>query len=581
MAEPLSDSYRPDMSLKVEFGNSLVVCYFRFDRERIRDMRQPPTSLSARLFRLAGRDSSAMNTSEFLMISAAIVPDRTAMVFEGKRTTFEELQSRVNRLASALVAIGVSAGDRVAVLQVNTDSVIETYFAAAKLDAVFVPLNFRARADEVAYMVNDSGPKALLAGERYIDMVESVSSQLESVERLIAMDEPREGWLSYADMIEETEEEDLWPLSDDDDLSVLMFTAGTTGFPKGVMLSHNSFSSYILSNVSPADPEVEESNILTVPLYHIAGMQAMMSAIYGGRSLIIQRQFEAGEWMQLVENERADRAMVVPTMLKMLMDHQDFHNHDMSSLRVITYGAAPMPVEVIRRAIVEFPNAQFINAFGQTETAATITMLPPEDHVLKGSPAEVERKLKRLASIGKPLADVEVRIVDENGADVTGGETGEIVARGDRLMKGYWGQESATAETIRGGWLFTGDLGYMDEDGYIFLAGRAKDFIKRGGEMISPEEVEQVLHSHPDIDEAAIIGVPDLDWGERVRALVVARPGRNVDESDVIEFCRQRMSSFKKPESVVVLSELPRNPLGKVLKRVLREDHSYPVEAGG
>ena len=536
---------------------------------------------SAWLFRLAGRDSSAMNTSEFLMISAAIVPDRTAMVFEDKRTTFEELQSRVNRLASALGALGVSAGDRIAVLQVNTDSVIETYFAAAKLDAVFVPLNFRARADEVAYMVNDSGPKALLVGGRYLDMVESISPQLDSVEHIVAMDEPKDGWLSYSDMIENSEEADLWPLSDDDDLSVLMFTAGTTGFPKGVMLSHNSFSSYILSNVSPADPEIEESNILTVPLYHIAGMQAMMSAIYGGRSLIIQRQFEAREWMTLVETERADRAMVVPTMLKMLMDHEDFHNHDMSSLQVITYGAAPMPVEVIRRAIVEFPNAQFINAFGQTETAATITMLPPEDHVLNGSPEEVERKLRRLASIGKPLTDVEVRIVDENGEDVPDRETGEIVARGDRLMKGYWGQESATAETIRNGWLFTGDLGYMDEDGYIFLAGRARDFIKRGGEMISPEEVEQVLHSHPDIDEAAIIGVPDLDWGERVRALVVARPGREVDESDVIEFCRQRMASFKKPESVVVLSELPRNPLGKVLKRVLRDEHSYPVEESG
>ena len=521
-----------------------------------------------------------MNTSEFLMISAAIVPDRTAMVFEGKRTSFEELQSRVNRLASALGALGVSAGDRIAVLQVNTDSVIETYFAATKLDAVFVPLNFRARADEIAYMVNDSGPKVLLAGSRYTAMVESIAPQLESVEHLIAMDEPRDGWLSYMGMIEESEESDLWPLSDDEDLTVLMFTAGTTGFPKGVMLSHNSFSSYILSNVSPADPEIDESNILTVPLYHIAGMQAMMSAIYGGRRLIIQRQFEPIEWMQLVETERADRAMVVPTMLKMLMDHQDFNRHDMSSLQVITYGAAPMPVEVIRRAIVEFPNAQFINAFGQTETAATITMLPPEDHVLNGSAAEVERKLRRLASIGKPLADVEVRIVDENGADVTGGETGEIVARGDRLMKGYWGQESATAETIRGGWLFTGDLGYMDEDGYIFLAGRAKDFIKRGGEMISPEEVEQVLHSHPDIDEAAIIGVPDLDWGERVRALVVARPGCDVDETDVIEFCRQRMASFKKPESVVVLSELPRNPLGKVLKRVLRDEHSYPVAEG-
>ena len=338
------------------------------------------------------------------------------------------------------------------------------------------------------------------------------------------------------------------------------------------MLTHNSFSSYVLSHVTPADPESDERNILTVPLYHIAGMQAMISAIYGGRTLIIQRQFDAKSWMELVEQESVDRAMMVPTMLKMLMDHEDFHEHDMDSLRVITYGAAPMPVEVVRRAIVEFPNAQFINAFGQTETAATITMLPPEDHVLKGPPEEVERKLKRLSSIGKPLDDVDVRIVDEDGVDSTIGEVGEIVARGERLMRGYWGQDSATAETIRDGWLYTGDLGYWDEDGYIFLAGRSKDFIKRGGEMISPEEVEKVLHSHPDIEEAAIIGIPDVDWGERVRAVVVSKPGHEVEEDDVIEYCRQRLASFKKPESVVVIAELPRSPMGKVLKRILKEE---------
>jgi acyl-CoA synthetase (AMP-forming)/AMP-acid ligase II len=237
-----------------------------------------------------------------------------------------------------------------------------------------------------------------------------------------------------------------------------------------------------------------------------------------------------------------------------------------------------MPVEVVRRAIVEFPNAQFINAFGQTETAATITMLPPEDHVLTGAPEEVERKLKRLSSIGKPLDDVEVRIVDEDGVDSAIGEVGEIVARGERLMRGYWGQDSATAETIRDGWLYTGDLGYWDDDGYIFLAGRSKDFIKRGGEMISPEEVEKVLHSHPDIEEAAIIGILDVDWGERVRALVVAKSGHEVEEDDVIEYCRQRLASFKKPESVIVIAELPRNPMGKVLKRLLKEEFDYPME---
>ena len=518
-----------------------------------------------------------MNTSEFLAISNAITPDRAAIVFEGKRTTFEELQNRVNRLANALRELGAGPGDRIGIVEVNTAAVVETYFASAKADGVFVPLNFRARADEMAFMIQDSAPKVLLAGGRYLDLIDSIADDLDSVEHYVSLDGEREGWLSYEGLINSADDEEMWPTHAEDDLSVILFTSGTTSFPKGVMLSHNSFASYILSHVTPADPEVEESNILTVPLYHIAGMQAMISAIYGGRTLAIQRQFEPSDWMRIVEEERVDRAMMVPTMLKMLMDHDEFHSHDLSSLRVITYGAAPMPVEVIRRAIVEFPNAQFINAFGQTETAATITMLPPDDHVLTGDEEEVERKLKRLTSIGKPLDDVEVRIVDEDAHDTPVGEVGEIVARGQRLMKGYWGQESQTAETIKDGWLYTGDLGYWDDDGYIFLAGRARDFIKRGGEMISPEEVEQVLHSHPAIEEAAIIGVEDLDWGERVRAIVVAAEGQSVDEADVIEYCRQRLASFKKPESVVVVNELPRNPMGKVLKRVLKEEYSQPV----
>jgi acyl-CoA synthetase (AMP-forming)/AMP-acid ligase II len=346
------------------------------------------------------------------------------------------------------------------------------------------------------------------------------------------------------------------------------------------MLSHNSFSSYILSNVSPVDPDLGEKNILTVPLYHIAGIQAVMAAIYGGRTLIIQRQFEADQWMELVQKEQVNRAMMVPTMLKQLMDHADFHKYDLSSLEVITYGAAPMPLEVIKRAIREFPDTRFINAFGQTETASTITMLPPEDHVMNGTPEENERKLQRLSSIGKPLADVEVRIVDEDGNETPQGEVGEIVAHGERLMKGYWKMEEATQQTLRGGWLYTGDLGYFDEDGYIFLSGRAKDFIKRAGEMISPEEVEQTLMSHPAIDDAAIIGIQDDDWGERVRALVVLRKGNEQPgEEELIEYCRTRLSSYKKPESVLFVEELPRNPMGKVLKRVLREQYGHPIES--
>ena len=520
-----------------------------------------------------------MNTTEFLTIAAAIVPDRTAMIFDDKRIAYAELQTRVNRLASALADMGVGAGDRVAMLQVNCNEYIEAYFATAKLDAVYVPLNFRARADELTFMLNHAAPKALFVGGRYVDTVSGCAPELQSIEHYIALDDSVDGWRSYDDLMASGDDIERFPEGDGDDLTVILFTSGTTEFPKGVMLTHDSFSTYILSTVSPADPDDEERNILTVPLYHIAGVQSVMAAIFGGRTLIIQRQFDAQEWMRLVQTERASRAMMVPTMLKMLMDHPEFRNHDLSSLDVITYGAAPMPIEVIRRAIDEFPGVYFINAFGQTETAATITMLPPEDHFLKGSAEEIEKKIRRLSSIGVPLDDVEVNIFDEDGEPVRQGDVGEIAARGARLMKGYWQQDEATTETIRGGWLFTGDLGYMDEDGYIYLAGRARDFIKRGGEMISPEEVEQTLQSHHAVEEAAVIGVPDIDWGERVRALVVLKDGASASADDIAEHCRQRLASFKKPESVVFCDELPRNPMGKVLKRILREEFSYPVEA--
>jgi acyl-CoA synthetase (AMP-forming)/AMP-acid ligase II len=268
-------------------------------------------------------------------------------------------------------------------------------------------------------------------------------------------------------------------------------------------------------------------------------------------------------------------------MLKSVMEHTDFHNHDLSTLRVITYGAASMPLEVIKQAVREFPGCAFINAFGQTETASTITMLAPEDHIIPedATAEELGHRMKRLTSIGKPLSDVEVRIVDEGGDDVLLGEVGEIVASGSRLMKGYWGQQDATQETMRAGWLYTGDLAYMDADGYIFLAGRAKDFIKRGGEMVSPEEVEQVLQSHPAVDEAAVIGVQDVHWGERVRAVVVPKSSAHSTAEELIEYCRDRLASFKRPESVVFVEELPRNPMGKVLKRVLREEHGQPFES--
>ena len=515
-----------------------------------------------------------MNTTECLTIACAIVPDRTAVVFEGRRLTYLELQDRVNRLANALSDLGVSAGDRVAAIQVNCNQVVEAYFAAARLDAVFSPVNFRARSEELAHVLNSAEPTVLIVGGRYVELVNSVRDQVSPPNYMVSLEENVGGeWLFYQDLIASSPpDERHFPEGGDEDRTILMFTAGTTAIPKGVMLTHQSLTSHLLSSVTPPDPELEERNLLSVPLYHIAGIHSLLASVYGGRTMVVMRQFEPLEWMALVQRERVSRTMLVPTMLKQLMDCPQFQDYDLSSLEVITYGAAPMPLEVIKRAIERFPNAWFINAFGQTETASTITMLSPEDHVLDGRPEELEAKLKRLTSIGKPLEDVEVGIVDEDGQPVSAGAEGEIVARGPRIMKGYWRHEEATGSAIKGGWLYTGDIGYQDEDGYIYLAGRAGDFIKRGGEMISPEEVERVLMSHPGVEDGAVIGVPDVDWGERVRAVVVRRD-ETVSEEEIIEHCHRHLASYKKPESVVFVKELPRNPLGKVLKRVLREEY--------
>jgi acyl-CoA synthetase (AMP-forming)/AMP-acid ligase II len=279
-----------------------------------------------------------------------------------------------------------------------------------------------------------------------------------------------------------------------------------------------------------------------------------------------------------VETEKTSRAMLVPTMLKRVIDHPEFDKHDLSSLRVITYGAAPMPFEVIKKAIEVMPNVRFINAFGQTETASTITMLGPEDHVISGSPAEKEKKLKRLASsIGRPMPDIEVRIIDEEGKELPQGEVGEIVARGPRVMAGYWKDDEKTAKAFtKDGWLHTKDTGYMDDEGYIYLAGRADDMIIRGGENISPEEVENALYSYPKVEEAAVIGVPDPEWGQEVMAVVVLKKGETATPEEIMESSRKKLSSFKKPTHVVFVDELPRNPMGKVLKRLLREKYGQP-----
>jgi acyl-CoA synthetase (AMP-forming)/AMP-acid ligase II len=519
-----------------------------------------------------------MNTTEFLYIATAICPDRPFIVFEGRSWSYGQFQERAVRLANALRALGVQKGDRIGMLHVNCPQYAETYFAAAKIGAIFVPLNFRAKADELAYMIGNAEAKVLLAGTNYLDMTQKFLVGLSCVKTCIGVDDrpAKNPW--YEDLINSAGSEEIAADIDDDDITVLMYTAGTTGRPKGVPLRHSGFTSYVLENVDPADPEVEERNLLSVPLYHVAGMQAMLASVYGGRILVLMRQFEVKEWMRAVQEQQVERAMLVPTMLKWVIDDPDFEAYDLSSLKVVTYGAAPMPLNVIEKAVAVMPGVRFINAFGQTETASTITVLGPEDHVIEGTTEEKEKKLKRLASsIGKPLPDVQVKIVDDQGNVVPANRVGEIYAKGSRIMTGYWGDEEKSARAItQDGWLRTGDKGWMDEDGYIFLAGRGDDMIIRGGENISPEEVEDVLYSHPGIAEAAVIGVPDPEWGQQVRAVVVTKDGEKIDPAEIMEYCRSRLAGFKRPRSVVFADALPRNQMGKVLKKELREKHGQP-----
>jgi acyl-CoA synthetase (AMP-forming)/AMP-acid ligase II len=510
-----------------------------------------------------------MNTVSFLTIPAGIVPEQEALVFGDLRVTYAQLESRVRRLAGALAGLGIGRGTRVAALHTNSHRYVEAYYATAMLGGVFVPVNYRAKQHELDHMLRASEASVLLLGERYRTAVEALRSGLPALATMVGFDGPAEGVLDYETVLRGAAPREEEAEVDDADTTILMFTSGTTSLPKGVMLTYGDFSAYVTANVELADGTPRGAALLCAPLYHIAGATNMMTTLWTGRRLVVMPQFEARAWLDTVERERITHAFVVPTMMKHLLDEPDLERRDLGSLEVLAYGGAPMPFPVIRRAIEKFPKSVgFVNAFGQTETTSTLTVLGPDDHRLDGGPAAIERTLRRLRSIGRPLPDVEVRIVDEAGQLLGPEEVGEIHVRTPRAMKGYAGAKDSpfTAD----GWLPTRDLGWIDGDGYLFIAGRKDDMIIRGGENIAPAEIEAVLGAHPAVEEVAVVGLPDEEWGQRVGAFVVLRPGEETAEPALIEFCRERLASFKKPDVVRFLAELPKNPMGKVLRRELK-----------
>ncbi|GMU41451.1 MAG: fatty-acid--CoA ligase [Chloroflexota bacterium] len=524
-----------------------------------------------------------MNTAEFLTISAAIVPDRVAVVGPNERVTYEELQSRVNRLANALQALGVQKGQNVGVMAVNGPEFVEIYYASAALGATMVPLNFRAKAEELVYMVDSTDVSTLFIQERYFGIYESVKDQLPKVKNVITMDFEKAGLPVFKSFRDSGDDIPVFTDIEEKDPTIIIFTSGTTSLPKGVVLSYQALTALVVNTQSPADPTGDQEVILvSVPFFHIAGATTIMSAIFSGRRLVILPAFEPEAWLKAVETEGVTHAFVVPTMLKRIMESPAFKAADLTTLRLITYGAAPMPFEVVRQAVDLFaPNAKdvgLMNSYGQTEATGSMTYLDPDDHRLNGTPEQNEKKIERLRSVGRPMSDIDVAILAPDGRRLPANEPGEICIRGDRVMRGYNKREDDTAGALRDGWLHTGDVGKIDEDGYLFITGRIKDMIIRGGENIGPAEIEQVLEDHPGIAEAAVIGVPDVEWGEIVKAIVVpADDGMVPSTEDLTEYVKSRLASYKAPAMYQWVSELPRNHLGKVLKTDLREMYGQPA----
>ena len=506
---------------------------------------------------------ATVNVAMLLDLPSMICFDQTAVIdVDGTEVTYGDLRAKVSQAAGLLASLGVTAGDRVGILGTNRVAFLEVLFGALSLGATVVPMNYRAGKDEAAHLIADSGTKVLVTEQRYVSLIDSVRPA--SLEHVLLFDGD---WAERRDAAEPNElVEDV----EDDVLATLLYTSGTTSLPKGVMLKHGAITGYIMGTNECADGEDHGRMLLAAPLYHVAGLTSTLIALYAGRVVVMLSQFDVAEWLTAVQQHKVTHAFLVPTMLARLLDDENLAGADLSSLEGVTYGAAPMPPSVIRRAIDVFPRTvSFSQSYGQTETTATVAVLDPDDHrIWEGTPAEQEVKLRRLRSVGKVLDDVEIQVCDEGGNPVGPNTPGEVWLRTFRAMDGYWGNQEKTRVTVDGsGWVHTGDLGYLDEDGYLFLSGRHGDMIIRGGENIAPDEVEAVLYEHPDVIEAAVVGVPDETWGERVVAAVVLRPGASTDT--IAAHARDHLASFKRPEEILTFDELPRTSTGKLVRRNL------------
>jgi long-chain acyl-CoA synthetase len=491
--------------------------------------------------------------------------DRTAFIFEGTSCTFGQVNQRINSLLNALSDLGVHKGDRVGILAYNCPQCFEV-FGLAKAGVVCVPLNYRSVGRELAYLINNSQVNTLILASDFVDVVNSIRPQLAGVSSFICLDAQAEGMLDYEQLIDSHPPDEPGDEVGPSDPAALYYTSGTTGYPKGAIHTHRSLLAEIA--VHHDSFSTDDVVLCVMPFFHVGGSAAhLFPAFTYGATCVIQRMFDETQVLDAVERHKITYVGLVPAMIIRLLEHPELDKRDLSSLRTIMYVGAPMPLDALRRGLERF-GPVFSQLFGQTETL-NVAVLRKEDHKLEGSAKEV----RRLNSAGKPLGQGEMRIVDGQGHDVPLGEAGEILACSDRMMAGYWRMPEETARTITDGWLHTGDVGMMDEDGYIYLVDRKKDMIISGGENIYSREVEEVLYTHPSILEAAVVGVPDEKWGESVKAVVVLKQGAGASEEEIIDFCKERLASYKKPRSVEFRDNLPKTGSGKIKKGEIREEY--------
>ncbi|HMK66521.1 MAG TPA: long-chain-fatty-acid--CoA ligase [Thermodesulfobacteriota bacterium] len=516
--------------------------------------------------------SRQMLLGGMLARNARKCPDQEGIIFKDRRITYRELDQRVNCVANALNAKGIKKGDTIGLLMPNRQEMVEIFFAAAKIGAVSVPVNIRLAYKEMAYILNNAEAKILFLTQAYLEGMETVRKDLPLLQEIILLDGSG-AEKNYDALLQECPAAPPRIRLQDDDPAFLIYTAGTTGKPKGAILSHKN----LIVNAMTIDRENAYSNprlpdlpfispkVLSItPFFHVAGIVGVVKTLYMMVPMVI-KDFEPLELLKTIESERITFLFLVPAMWQMVMNHPDFKKYDVSSIRTVAYGA-----DITRNAMKEeileaFPNASLYEAFGQTEMTATAVYMKHQD------------ALRKEGSVGLPLCNVEVRVVNDRMEDVWVNEVGEIIYRGPGLFQGYYKNPEETEKAFEGGWFHSGDLVRRDEEGFIYVVDRKKDMIISGGENIYSAEVESVLLTHPKIREAAVIGVPDLKWGEAVKAFLVLEPGREATEDEVTQFCLENLARYKRPKAIEFLSALPRSATGKVLKRELRKKNEVGV----